>query len=227
MSKLVVVLDHDMTLVNTFAYFFRAYNLALARFGHAPISFREFYERYREESLSCPPGAEPRGFWDYFGRVFRTFPEEPVHPMKGAKRLLEAVREKGAPAYVVTGRSVEREVVVDELRRAGLAELVSGVYTLIGISASRPFDKSSLFTRLVLEAEGCIVIGDYSGDIVAARSAGCLAIGVLSMGKEPGPLLRAGAGLLVGDLDELVHDFGGLVERAMREGGRNRALRSG
>jgi len=203
--KMLAILDHDLTLVNTLTYFFRSYNQARARFGHRPIRFREFLSRYADESLSNPPGTERLEFWLYFSSIFKTLPTEPVSPMPGATEIVEMLRESGFSIVVVTGRRVSSRIVLSELERAGLDGHVEAIHTLSAVSSARPFDKAALFSQLVSPAklDACVSVGDYSEDIRSSAQIGCLPLGVAPFGKSPSTLYGAGAAFVGRDLREV------------------------
>lgn len=184
-----------MTLVNTMPYFYRAYNQARTAFGYSSISFKDFLLGYLNESLSNPHGTDRFRFWLYFSTIFKTFKEEPVDPMPGAYSLLEFLKDLDIEVFVVTGRRVDKEVIFNELAKAGLDEFVEKVYTLRDINLSKPFDKTKVISIVLQESSRneCISIGDYSEDIVSTKINGCRPHGVAPFGKRAEILYNAGA----------------------------------
>ncbi|MCA1186446.1 HAD family hydrolase [Saccharopolyspora sp. 6V] len=109
--------------------------------------------------------------------------------MPGAAESLAAVRELGGRALVVTGK-FERNA------RLHLDALGWEVDRLAGdVFAAAKGD--------VLLAEGAaIYVGDHLGDVVGAKTAGALAVGVATGPYRAEELLEAGADVALGDLAE-------------------------
>lgn len=191
----IAILDHDMTLVNTIIYFYRAYNQARIAFRHEPITFKEFLIGYMNESLRNPPNTNRLDFWLYFSGLFKTFKDEPVTPMPGAYSLLNFLKDYGFDIFVLSGRRVEKNVIIDELSKAGIDDYIADVYTLRDVELSRPFEKTRIMSQILERAHSrsCIAIGDYSEDINSAREHNCYAFGVAPFGKNVNILYNAGA----------------------------------
>jgi len=203
--KRIAILDHDLTLVNTLTYFFRAYNQARAKFNYERLSFREFLRGYLEENLANPPGTDRFEFWFYFSGIFKTFKGEPVNPMPGADDLVQFLSENNYYIVVVTGRRVDKTIIADELGNAGLVDYVREIHTLHNISLSRPFEKKTVISRLVNSEKNidCISIGDYSEDMSSSYINGCKPLGVAPFGKNPKLLYDAGAIFVGKNLKEI------------------------
>lgn len=201
----IAILDHDLTLVNTLTYFFRAYNQARFKYGHPPMSFKSFIRGYAEESLENPPGTDRHEFWLYFSSLFKTFVNEPISPMPGALELVQFLYEGKYRLIVVTGRRVEKSIILNELKNAGLSDYIHDIFTLNGLPLLKPFDKRSVISYLRGFSAGdpCISVGDYSQDIVNSIEAGCKPLGVAPFGKNPDTLYRAGALYVGRDLKEV------------------------
>ena len=203
--KKIAILDHDLTLVNTLTYFFRAYNQARARFNYERLSFKEFLKGYLEESLSNPPGTDRFEFWFYFSGIFKTFKGEPINPMPGAEEIIKFLNENNYHIIVVTGRRVDKAIIANELSNAGLIDYVREIYTLHNIDLSKPFEKRKIISQLVNSdvSIDCISIGDYSEDMSSSYINGCKPLGVAPFGKNRKLLYNAGAIFVGGDLLEV------------------------
>ena len=135
------------------------------------------------------------------GAIFREFlPER--RPLPGAVQLLADLRELGIVHGVATsGRRPE----IDE----SLAALGLGRDTVVvergDVVRAKP--EPDLFLtcaeRLGVEANECYVVGDAVWDLLAARRAGMLSVGLLSGGYGEDELTRAGAFRVYRDAEEL------------------------
>ena len=135
------------------------------------------------------------------GAIFREFlPER--RPLPGAVQLLADLRELGIVHGVATsGRRPE----IDE----SLAALGIGRDTVVvergDVVRAKP--EPDLFLtcaeRLGVEANECYVVGDAVWDLLAARRAGMLSVGLLSGGYGEDELTRAGAFRVYRDAEEL------------------------
>jgi HAD superfamily hydrolase (TIGR01509 family) len=135
------------------------------------------------------------------GELFRTLlPERRALP--GAVELLATLRELGVVHGIATsGRRPEID--------ASLAVLGVGAETPVvergDVARAKP--EPDLFLacaeRLGVPATGCYVVGDAVWDLLAARRAGMLSVGLLSGGYGEDELTRAGAFRVYRDAAEL------------------------
>jgi HAD superfamily hydrolase (TIGR01509 family) len=135
------------------------------------------------------------------GELFRTLlPERRALP--GAVELLETLRELGVVHGIATsGRRPEID--------ASLAVLGIGDETPVvergDVARAKP--EPDLFLacaeRLRVPAAACYVVGDAVWDLLAARRAGMLSVGLLSGGYGEDELTRAGAFRVYRDAAEL------------------------
>jgi HAD superfamily hydrolase (TIGR01509 family) len=135
------------------------------------------------------------------GELFRELlPER--RPLPGAVELLRELRESGVTHGIATsGRRPEID--------ASLLALGVGDETVVvergDVRRAKP--EPDLFEacaeRLGVPAAECYVVGDAVWDLLAARRAGMLSVGLLSGGYGDDELQRAGAFLVYRDADEL------------------------
>jgi HAD superfamily hydrolase (TIGR01509 family) len=130
-------------------------------------------------------------------------------PLPGALELLERLRAAGVPFGVATSGS--RPHINPSLELLGIGEDV----VVVGRSdVARAKPAPDLFLacqeRLGVPREDCWVIGDAVWDLLAARRAGMLSVGLLTGGYGADELGQAGAYRiyrdpleLLGSLDEL------------------------
>ncbi len=124
-------------------------------------------------------------------------------PLEGAVELLRKLRQHRVPHGIAT--SGQR----DSIRPAIAAlELPAGALIVDATSAKQAKPDPDLFIqcrrRLRAAAKDCFVIGDATWDVLAARRAGMLAVGLLSGGYGEDELYRAGAFRVYRDPKELL-----------------------
>ena len=135
------------------------------------------------------------------GELFRELlPER--RPLPGAAELLAYLREVGVPHGIATsGRRPEIDASLDAL---GVGEETVVVERRL-VERAKP--EPDLFLacaeQLGVPGDRCYVVGDAVWDLLAARRAGMLSVGVLSGGYGEDELTRAGAFRVYRDAKEL------------------------
>jgi HAD superfamily hydrolase (TIGR01509 family) len=206
-----LIFDLDGTLVDTvYAHVF-AWQRALAEVGmpidgwriHRRIGMSGgLFARAVAREVGRPlDDAEIGAVQRRHGELFRELlPER--RPLPGAVALLAELRERGIVHGIATsGRRPEID--------ASLAALGVGDETAIvqrgDVARAKP--EPDLFIecarRLDVQPEECYVVGDAVWDLLAARRARMLSVGVLSGGYGEDELQRAGAFRVYRDAEEL------------------------
>ena len=135
------------------------------------------------------------------GQLFRELlPER--RPLPGAVELLAELRDRGVVHGIATsGRRPEIDASLEALRIGPETTIVERGDVL------RAKPEPDLFIecarRLGVEPDECYVVGDAVWDLLAARRAGMLSVGVLSGGYGEDELIRAGAYRVYRDAAEL------------------------
>jgi HAD superfamily hydrolase (TIGR01509 family) len=206
-----VIFDLDGTLVDTvYAHVF-AWQLALAEAG-LPIDGWRIHRRVgmsgglftravaREVGQPLTP-EQARFLQDRHGELFRSLlPER--RPLPGAVALLRHLREAGVPHGIATsGRRPEIDGSLAAL------EVPSDTPVVDRGDVQRAKPEPDLFLacqhRLGVPAEECYAVGDAVWDLLAARRARMLGVGVLTGGYGQDELLAAGAYRVYRDAAEL------------------------
>ncbi len=206
-----LIFDLDGTLVDTvYAHVF-AWQTALAEAG-MPIDGWRIHRRIgmsgglftravaRELGRPLTP-EQARFLQDRHGEIFRSLMPA-RRPLPGAVALLRHLCEAGVPHGIATsGRHPEID--------ASLAALEVPADTVVidrGV-VSRAKPEPDLFLacqeRLAVTPEECYAVGDSVWDLLAARRARMLGIGVLTGGYGQDELLAAGAYQVYRDAAEL------------------------
>jgi HAD superfamily hydrolase (TIGR01509 family) len=135
------------------------------------------------------------------GELFREFlPER--RPLPGAAELLKFLREQGIPHGIATsGRRPEIDRSLDALG------VTPDTVVIERGDVARAKPEPDLFLacqqRMRVAVESCYVVGDAVWDLLAARRAGMLSVGVLSGGYGEDELFRSGAFRVYRDTSEL------------------------
>jgi len=206
-----LIFDLDGTLIDTvYAHVF-AWQRALSEAGLAIDGWR-IHRRIgmsgglftravaRELGRRLTP-AEVEALQNRHGELFRELlPER--RPLPGAVELLRELRQAGIPHGIATsGRRPEID--------ASLVALEVGPETVVvdrgEVQRAKP--APDLFfqvqARLGVAPADCYVIGDAVWDLLAARRAGMLSVGLLTGGYGEDELVRAGAFRVYTDTAEL------------------------
>jgi HAD superfamily hydrolase (TIGR01509 family) len=136
------------------------------------------------------------------GALFRELlPER--RPLPGARELLAFLREEGVPHGIATsGRRPEIDASLDVLGVPADTVVVDRGDVL------RAKPEPDLFLacqeRLGVAIADCYVVGDAVWDLLAARRAGMLSVGLLSGGYGEDELVSAGAFRVYRGADELL-----------------------
>lgn len=149
---------------------------------------------------------------DNFARAYewllrrRKHPSRPFWLMKNALDLLEIVSNH-FPCAVVSAR--DEHTTLRFLGQFSLAGYFGAVITSQSCEHTKPFADPILEAaqRLGLSPESCVMIGDTTVDILAGRAAGAQTVGVLCGFGSERELRKAGADLIVQDLQELCDLF--------------------
>ena len=208
-----LIFDLDGTLVDTvYAHVF-AWQRALAEVG-MPIEGWRIHRRIgmsgglftravaRELGRPLTPD-ETEAIQARHGELYRELlPER--RPLTGAVELLAELREEGiAHGIATSGRRPEIDASLEALGIGGETVVVERGLVL------RAKPEPDLFLmcagRLGVPADECYVVGDAVWDLLAARRAHMLSIGLLSGGYGEDELARAGAFRVYRDPGELRH----------------------
>ena len=207
-----LIFDLDGTLVDTvYAHVF-AWQRALAEVG-LPIDGWRIHRRIgmsgglftravaREAGRELSD-EEAEAVQQRHGALFRELlPER--RPLPGARELLAFLRDEGVPHGIATsGRRPEIDASLEVLG------VPSGTVVVDRGDVLRAKPEPDLFLacqeRLGVAIADCYVVGDAVWDLLAARRAGMLSIGLLSGGYGEDELTSAGAYRVYRGADELL-----------------------
>jgi HAD superfamily hydrolase (TIGR01509 family) len=206
-----LIFDLDGTLVDTvYAHVF-AWQRALAE-AEMPIEGWKIHRRIgmsgglftravaREVGRPLT-SEEAEGIQKRHGELFRELlPER--RPLPGAVKLLAELREGGVPHGIATsGRRPEIDASIEALGVG--AETVVVARGDVARAKPEPDLFLACSERIGVPPDECYVVGDAVWDLLAARRARMLSVGLLSGGYGEDELTRAGAFRVYRDADEL------------------------
>jgi HAD superfamily hydrolase (TIGR01549 family) len=182
-TKFGILFDFDGTLANSLRSPFDAYHSALAKVGvQAPLDqdIRKYFgigaDRIFEQLVPDPVKAK-QAFENYleFGRTNPSATE--WH--ESVPALLEKIRAENIPTAIVTGRhSRDLEIVATSL---GLQKYFGVQICDDYLSHSKPHPEGIILaaSRIGVEPNQVLYVGDSLGDMEAAKAAGAMAVAAL------------------------------------------------
>ena len=207
-----LIFDLDGTLVDTvYAHVF-AWQRALDEAGLPIVGWRIhrrigmsgglFTRAVAREAGHALTDAEAEAIQRRHGELFRELlPER--RPLPGARELLTFLRKEGVIHGIATsGRRPEIDASLDVL------DVPPDMVVVERGDVLRAKPEPDLFLvcaeRLGVEIRDCYVVGDAVWDLLAARRAGMLSVGLLTGGYGEDELLSAGAFRVYRGADELL-----------------------
>jgi HAD superfamily hydrolase (TIGR01509 family) len=196
-----LIFDLDGTLVDTVYAHVLAWQRAFAEAGLAIDGWRIhrrigmsgglFTRGVAREIGRDIDTAETEAIQRRHGQLFRDFlPER--RPLPGAVELLRYLRAAGVPYGIATsGRRPEIDASLDAL--GVTKDTVVVERGLVARAKPEPDLFLACQKQLGVRTDDCYVVGDAVWDLLAARRAGMLSIGLLSGGYGEDELARAGA----------------------------------
>ncbi|HKJ94240.1 MAG TPA: HAD family hydrolase [Gammaproteobacteria bacterium] len=206
-----LVFDLDGTLVDSVYQHVLAWHGALQRAGigvsvwriHRRIGMSGglFVERLLRETDTEPRPGLADSLRDAHAEIYNEL-DASVTPLPGARALLQELTDRGVPWAIATSGALRTAGPV--LERLGVPEGVP-VVTRDQVPYAKP--NPDLFLRamekLRIDPRHGVVVGDSVWDLLAARQAGMLGVGVLSGGYGEDELNRAGAYRVYEDPEDL------------------------
>jgi HAD superfamily hydrolase (TIGR01549 family) len=194
-----IIFDLDGTLVDTVHPHVIAWQRAMCEFGFSVDAARIhrrigmsgslLMQECAQELGRAPSSDEMAGMDASHASLFKQIAPEP-RPLNGAKELISFLAAAGIRHGIAT--SGKRADIESSLAALGLAP---GVVVVDGDGAKQAKPEPDLFIecseRLGVARSECYVVGDSVWDVLAARRAGLLSVGLLCGGSSEDDLYRA------------------------------------
>ncbi|MDD4797912.1 MAG: HAD-IA family hydrolase [Clostridia bacterium] len=142
-------------------------------------------------------------YFDTYQKYFYELLAEGIEVFDGIKDLLRELKDNGQQLAIVTSKS--RRSADASIEMAGLRSFFELTVTVNDDCGHKPSPDPALYAlkKLGAHAENSIFVGDSPFDILCAKSAGCLACGVLWGAGSREQLQDSGADFIAADVDEL------------------------
>ncbi|WP_369215796.1 HAD family hydrolase [Streptomyces flavofungini] len=191
-SRLTVGFDLDMTLIDSrpgIRAAFRALSAETGTFIDADLAVTRLGPPLELELRHWFPEERIPDIADRYREMYPTYAIEPTLAMPGAREAVAAVRAAGGRTIVVTAKH-------EPNAKLHLSHLGIEADAVIG---SLWAEAKAVALR---EHEAGVYVGDHTGDVRGARTAGALSVAVATGPCDAAELREAGADVVLDDLTE-------------------------
>ncbi len=198
---LALIFDMDGVLVDSEPAHKRAKELAFAQFGIAlPESVYDSYKG-RPDATVLGEILDQNGIGhrveealEVKHRIFESLEHE-IQPVAGAIEFVEWAQSRFRLALATSATPRNR---AEALKLLGIADSFEAIVDAAGFQRPKPDPQifQIALAKLGLSAEDCWVIEDSVNGLLAAKAAGCLAVGITTT-FDRAMLLQAGADLVI------------------------------
>ncbi|QES46014.1 haloacid dehalogenase [Streptomyces venezuelae] len=189
---LTVGFDLDMTLIDSRPGIKAAYQALTARTGtyiDADLAVTRLGPPLEQELRNWFPEEEIAETADLYREIYTTHAIEPTLAMAGAREAIAAVHAHGGRAIVVTAKH-------EPNAKLHLAHLGIDADAVIG------WLWAEAKAEALREHGATVYVGDHTGDVRGARTAGALSVAVATGPCDAAELRAAGADVVLGGLAE-------------------------
>ncbi|MFJ2259735.1 HAD family hydrolase [Streptomyces sp. NPDC087844] len=189
---LTVGFDLDMTLIDSrpgIRACYQALSVRTGTFIDADLAVTRLGPPLTEELVNWFPAEEVGAVADVYREMYPTHAIAPTPAMAGAREAMAAVRAAGGRAIVVTAK-------YEPNAKLHLSHLGIDADAVIGdLWAERK-------AEALREYDAGVYVGDHTGDVRGARTAGALSVAVATGPCDAEELRAAGADVVLKDLLE-------------------------
>lgn len=201
-SAVTVGFDLDMTLIDSrpgIKAAFEALSAATGVYVDADLAITRLGPPLVDELAHWFPERDiPAVAETYRNEIYPVHAITATLAMPGARESVAAIRQAGGRAVVVTAKYGRN--AVRHLEHLGIAaDVVVGDLWAEGKGAA------------LIEHGATVYVGDHTGDVRGARTAGALSVGVATGPVDAAGLRAAGADVVLGDLTEFPEWFAGYL----------------
>ena len=140
-------------------------------------------------------------FTEYYRRIYNKDVKS-IKPFPYVKRIFVWIKKRRIKMGIITTKSGTQAKTTLKYYKLPYDTLISGDDVKKTKPDPEPVIKSC--SRLKVKPENCFFVGDHPFDMLAAKSAGCYAIGVLTGWGNEKNLKDAGADYIIKDLRGLI-----------------------
>ena len=211
-----LIFDIDGTLVDSFEVYFTVFNKGIADYNVGEVS-RDDLRNLLAKGLSLRQilqkvFASPIDDATYsmcrekILSLFRAAELEKVKSFPGTEELFRYLMVAGIKVGIATGRTSSVEDETLRFKKLGLDRYISAIVTSQEVEHRKPAPDAIIecAKRMGVLIDDCIVVGDTESDIIAAKSAGAIAVGVTTGHEDEEVLLRARPETVLKSMDELL-----------------------
>ncbi|MEU6126798.1 HAD hydrolase-like protein [Streptomyces sp. NPDC047123] len=183
--------DLDMTLIDSRPGIKATYQALSAETGtyiDADLAVTRLGPPLEEELRNWFPEDRIQETGDRYREIYTTYAIEPTLAMPGAREAVAAVHAHGGRAIVVTAKH-------EPNAKLHLAHLGIGADAVIG------WLWAEAKAEALREHDAAVYVGDHTGDVRGARTAGALSVAVATGPCDAAELRAAGADVVLGGLD--------------------------
>lgn len=192
MKYRAVIFDMDGTLVDSLATYQTAFNNATAKFGLPPVGLRILADKLNdglnleEIIVSIFPDRNDPKFVatcrDEVIAAFREITEDKTPLLPGVEDVLQTLSSKGLKLGIATGRTTPSERVLLWLEKLGIDRFFEAVVTSADVVERKPAPDCIIecARQLGVSVGECLMVGDSTADIGAAKAAGASVVAVLT-----------------------------------------------
>ncbi|GAA2296369.1 HAD family hydrolase [Streptomyces violaceusniger] len=189
-SALTVGFDLDMTLIDSRPGIKAAYEALSARTGtyiDSDLAVTRLGPPLEQELVHWFPDERVEEMGELYRELYPEYAIAPTPAMKGAREAIEAVRRAGGRAIVVTAKHEPNA----KLHLSHLGIEADAVIGWLWAEAK---------AEALREYGATVYVGDHTGDVRGARTAGALSVAVATGPCAMDELLAAGADVVLDDL---------------------------
>jgi len=211
-----VIFDIDGTLVDSFEAYHKVFNEGIADFHVEKIS-RDILRGYLAKGLGLREilqrvfgsPLDDATYEACRGKILRLFKQAEVEEVKsfsGTDELFRQLKDNGIKIGIATGRTSSPEDEWLRFKKLGLGGYISTIVTSQEVEHRKPSPDAIIecAKRMGIPIENCIVVGDTESDIVAAKNAGAIAVGVTTGHDDKQTLLSAKPAIVLESINDLM-----------------------
>ena len=213
-----VIFDIDGTIIDSLAMYHECLNRELEKAGFQPVS-KEFLNRNLAAGVSLRDILEKilsdyRNDFDIEemidGILKRFWQEDPkVTLLPGVKDTFDFLKSRGVRIGLASGRTSEAAYEWKKFGNFEIGRHIDVIVTRSEVEKRKPAPDVIIECahRIGVIPEECMVVGDSVSDVIAAKGAGSVAIGVTTGVDNFKSLKNAGAEVVIERLDHLISLF--------------------